>query len=61
MRDSYTAFGIALLLLLVSTVVGGIGEFFIRRARRQEAERIEAETVRGIREYQELSKSQKIG
>ena len=54
--DSYLAFG-GMLLLLVAIVVGGIGEFVTRRARRREAERIEAETIRGIREYQELSKS----
>jgi hypothetical protein len=42
-------------------VVGGNSEFLIRRAKRREAERIEAETIRGIREYQQVSKSLNVG
>jgi hypothetical protein len=59
--DSYLALVIGPLLCLVAMVVGGIGEFVIRRARRREAERIEAQTIRGIREYQEVSKSPNVG
>jgi hypothetical protein len=59
--DSQLAWVIGTLLFLVAMVVGGISEFLIRRARRREAERIEAETIRGIREYQQVSKAPNVG